>query len=132
MKVLRYIILLAFIFPQDATAERIMNGTKLQKTQAGLRAFGYSKGSLNMVHIDEIREFVGLPGKENELLERLKIWRIDEGYLLISYVASTEIITNLTYYLREARYSADAVDFRLRVSSFDPSTGQLVVATKAP
>jgi len=132
MKILSYVFLFGLIVPQTARAELIKIGTKIHKAETDLRASGYSKGSTGKIPVDLIRDFIGLPEKNKEDLESGKTWLVAEGYLSISYIVSTGIITNLRYYLIENRHSMDAVEFKLEVSSFEPSTGQMIVETKAP
>ena len=129
---LRYVFLFGLIVPQAARAELIKFGTKIEKAESEMRASGYSKGSTGKVPVDLIRDIIGLPEKPKEELESTKSWRVAEGYLSISYIISTGTITYLRYYLIENRHSMDAVEFKLEVSSFEPSTGQMIVETKAP
>ena len=129
---LRYVFLFGLIVPQAARAELIKIGTKIHKAEADMRASGYSTGSTGKVPIDLIRDLIGLPEKNKDELESGKTWLVAEGYLSISYIVSTGTITSLRYYLIENRQSMDAVEFKLEVSSFEPSTGQMIVETKAP
>lgn len=132
MKFFCYVIFLGLFASASARTEPIKKGSGIQKAETELSTFGFRRGAINKVHIDQIREFIGFPEKDADKLDELRIWRVDEGYLLISYTASSGIIHNLKFYWREPRYSADAADFELRVSSFDPATGQMVVETAQP
>lgn len=129
MKVFCYVMFFGFLNLATAGSEPIKAGSGIEKAETELNTFGFREGVTNKLHIDRIREFVGFPETHADKWDALKIWRVDDGYLLITYTAASGIIDDLRFFWIAPRISADAADLNLRVSSFDPATGQMVVET---
>ncbi len=112
-----------------SNAELIAAGTRIKEANAAMEAKGYIEGGAAVVHTDQLRKVLGESKKEEKDLENLKVWQVDEGFLIISYVISTGTITNLSFDLYDERPKDQRKKFQLRVISFDPKTAKLVIQT---
>jgi hypothetical protein len=129
MKTLFSALLLGLITTTVVKASVITAGSNINEASALLEAKGYREGGLAVAHNDQIRKLLGDSKREEKDLENLKVWQVDQGFLVISYVVSTGSITTLSFNLYDERPKSSRKDFRLKVISFDPATAELIIQT---
>ncbi len=110
-------IILTFLVPQ-LQAIQIDSGISFNEAKEAMRKAGYKETMLAMEAID----------RNN----RLTMWTVGEGVLIVTYSIKTKKVVGISYWLSDERPKATRKTFDIEVKSFDTDKGIMMVQTKKP
>jgi hypothetical protein len=133
MKRIQLLVLVVLFVPLVSSAGVIKVGSAIEDAQTAMNENGYKVGGCGGVPVDLIRDYIGLPKKDEKDHVSYKKWLVGQGTLHVWYVKSTGTITGVSYCLCEKRPSIEkGVEFELEVKSFEPETGVFTLQVQTP